>query len=682
MEAVVRGNTRTTAILLAGLMATILLVPFVSVSASLTTAQSDVYLSCVEDDECLLTPTPIGEEVLSDTVFASPAQPRSLTFEFDMDPEQNQLALLPSVLTSMEIDFRFSGDATGAARPELDISLILGQSVTDWEFDAQPIPGQSVNEPYILEDEPLNLNGNRVLWPEDVVRLRLTFVLDRPGTWELHMRGNSFFQIDIEWSEDIESRNSDEPSSDLEPQSTEFETSHKGALVENDRDCWAFEVEQHEVLSVFVIWEAVPIEIEQPHQLPNLFMPNGREAPAPEVIVSEDGTETRITYRWRALPLGDYTLCLGGVAEKFQPYTWTGQLAYEGLGPLDPSGFSGTSFYPVGAASLGDENGAVQLETTTYGFLILCLFVLILFCVDGLRHSTSTSLRFGLFAPGVVLMLLGGVFHPLWAGADEVQLDEEYSLDELVEYRLQQLWDVSYPGVPEQVLVKQTGATWGMLDGERLQLRLEVDEVRPMEDGRWQLVVPELEDLRLDEAIFGQVARGGVQTTDQGLLEDQTVRFILLAGRSLLLDLLMLEGLLVVDERPTSTVFHLDVEMVTAPATGSVSVPAWGTRPSTISNNDWVLLQSSLFPDQISVTLCDCDLDLLDVRFTPSDGFDARDVPKGLGLRNASGLIPMATPFAMLGFVFLSLSARIEYTRRKKARDLAQSMFESSEKWS
>ena len=275
MEGVVWGHTRTTAMILAALMASILLLPFVSVSASLTTAQSDVYLSCVEDDECLLTPTPIGEELLSDTVFASPAQPRSLTFEFDMDPGQNQLALLPSMLTSMEIDFRFSGDATGAARPELDVSLILGQSVTDWQFEAQPIPGQAVNEPYILEDEPLNLNGNRVLWPEDVVRLRLTFLLDRPGTWELHMRGNSFLQIDIEWSEDIESRNSDVPSSELEPQSTEFETSHEGALVENDRDCWAFEVEQHEVLSVFVIWEAVPIEIEQPHQVPNLFMPNG-----------------------------------------------------------------------------------------------------------------------------------------------------------------------------------------------------------------------------------------------------------------------------------------------------------------------------------------------------------------------------------------------------------------------
>ena len=269
----------------------------------------------------------------------------------------------------------------------------------------------------------------------------------------------------------------------------------------------------------------------------------------------------------------------------------------------------------------------------------------------------------------------------MWALGDEVQSDTEIQLDELIENRLQQLWDVSYPGVPEQVLVKQTGATWGMLDGERLQLRLEVEEARPMDDGRWQLVVPELESLRLDQAIFGQVAKGGAQTTDEGLLEDQTVRFILLAGRSLLLDLLMLEGLLVVDDKPTSSVFRLDVDMVSAPATGSVSVPAWGTRPSTISNNDWVLLQSSLFPEQISVTLCDCDLDLLDVRFIASTGFDSSDVPKDLGLRNASGFIKANVPIAMLGLVLLSLSSRIEYVRRKKARTLAESMFGSSAKW-
>ena len=681
MGIVPRRGSRVPATVLVALLAILFFHPIGFASASLTTEQGDLFLSCTEDEVCLLTPTPIGEEIVSDSVFASPAQPESLTFEFDLDPKQNQLALLPSSLAKFEVDFRFTGDATGAARPQLDASLILGQSVTDWKFEAQPIPGQALNEPYVLVNEPLNLNGNRVLWPEDVVRLRLTFSLDRPGTWELHMRGNSFLELDIEWSEDINARNTDEPSSSLNPRSTEFETSHEGALVENDKDCWAFEIEQHEVLSVFVIWEAVPIEIEQPHQVPNLYMPNGREAPAPEVIVSDDGSETRITYRWRALPLGDYTMCIGGVAEKFQPYRWTGQLAFEGLGPLDPSGFSGTSYYPVGAASLGDADNSIQLEPVTYGFLIACLFILALFGFDALRHSTSSAIRFGLFTPGVVLMLIGGIFHPLWAGADEVQLEGEYTLEELVEYRLQQLWDVSYPGVPEQVLVKQTGATWGMLDGERLQLRLEVEEARPMDDGRWQLVVPELESLRLDQAIFGQVAKGGAQTTDEGLLEDQTVRFILLAGRSLLLDLLMLEGLLVVDDKPTSSVFHLDVDMVSAPATGSVSVPAWGTRPSTISTNDWVLLQSSLFPEQISVTLCDCDLDLLDVRFIASTGFDSSDVPKGIGLRNASGFIQANAPIAMLGLVLLSLSSRIEYVRRKKARTLAESMFGSSAKW-
>lgn len=657
------------------------LVPGINASSTLTDEDGSVYLSCVDDDTCILSPTPVGEEIVSDSVFASPAQPQTVTLEFDMLPEQTELALLPTTLSRMEVNLQFTGDVTGAAKPSLDIALILGQTVTEWEFEAQSLPDQGQNEPFVLTDEALNLNGQRLLWPEDPVRLRLTFVLDRPGTWELHMRGESFIELDIEWSEDIDARNSDEPSSELEPRSTDFETTHEGALVENDRDCWAFDVSQHEILSVLVRWEAVPIEVEQIHPVPDLYQPNGRVAPGPEVIVSADDDFTRMTYRWRALPLGDYTLCFGGVAEKFQPYTWTGQLAYEGLGPLDPSGFSGASYYPVGAAALGDENAAITLELHGYGFMVFSLCVLLVFGVDSLRNSTSTNLRWGVFAPGVVLLLLGGVFHPLWAGADEVQLENEFTLDQLVEMRLQQLWDVSYPGVPEKALITQTGATWGMLAGEQLQVRLVVEEARPMEDGRWQLVVPELESMRLDDAIFGQVARGGVQTTDEGLLEEQTVRFILLAGRSLLLDLLMLEGLLVVDERPTSPIFHLDFEMVEAPATGSVSVPAWGTRPASISENDWVLLQSSLFPDQISVTLCDCDLDLLDVRFIPSDGFDSSDVPQGLSLRNASGLIVGATPLALIGMVMLAVSSRFEYKRRQKARRLAEDMFRATSQW-
>jgi hypothetical protein len=172
MGIVPHRGSRVPATVLVVILAILVLHPIGFASASLTTEQDDLFLSCTEDEVCLLTPTPIGEEIVSDSVFASPAQPELLTFEFDLDPGQDQLALLPSSLAKFEVDFRFTGDATGAARPQLDASLILGQSVTDWEFEAQPIPGQALNEPYVLVDEPLNLNGNRVLWPDDVVRLR------------------------------------------------------------------------------------------------------------------------------------------------------------------------------------------------------------------------------------------------------------------------------------------------------------------------------------------------------------------------------------------------------------------------------------------------------------------------------------------------------------------------------
>ena len=255
--------------------------------------------------------------------------------------------------------------------------------------------------------------------------------------------------------------------------------------------------------------------------------------------------------------------------------------------------------------------------------------------------------------------------------ADEVQHDDELVLDDLIDMRLQQLWDVSAEGVPEQTLSTHTGATWGMLDGEQLKLKLTVEEAIPLEDGRWQLVVPELESLRLDEAIFGQVATGQSQQSQQGMLESQTVRFILLAGRSLLLDLLILEALLVVEDVPESSVFHIDTTMVDTQAAGSYAAPAWSTRPSSISNSDWVRLQGSLFPERISISLCDCDLDLLDVTFLPSNGFDESDVPPQWGIRNADGLLPYASLLMWSG-MFLGIAATsIEVRRFQHAQRVA-----------
>ena len=658
-----------------------LCIPAVQANLSEASSGEELFLSCIQDDECLLTPVASGEEVISNTVFASPAQPDTITFEFDMEPKQSDLALLPTTLKSMVIDLRFTGELSGANKPELEVSLILASSVTTWNFEAETLPSASTSHPYTLEDEELQLNGERLLWPEQTVRLRLTFVLDRPGTWELHLRGASSMILDIPWSEDVNSRNSDEPSSDLEPRSTDFETIHYGALLENDRDCWRFDIEQHELLNIYLEWESVPVEIQQSHGLPDLIQPSGRLSPAPSVVVNENDDTTRITYRWRALPVGEYIFCIGGTAGKFQPYLWSGQLAFESLGPSNPVEFDGESFYPAGSAILGDEKDAISLSKSGFGLLFISFLALIFFVIDSLKNSTSSMLRMGVFTPGVVMILVGGIFHPMWILADEGKKESEIQFDDLIDMRLQQLWDISYPGVPEQVLVTHSSSTWGMLDGDRLQLRLEVEEAIPLPDGRWQLIIPELQEFRIDQAIFSQVALGGVQTSDQGMLEQQSVRFILLAGRSLFLDLLMLEAMMVVDEPPKSSVFHVDFEMVSVQATDSVSVPAWGTRPNSVSANDWVLLQAALFPEQVSVSLCDCDFDLLDVRFISSPGFDIADVPHTSDIENASGLIAFSSPVALLGIAMCAFASRSESNRRKKAKALASTVFGHNSKW-
>ena len=148
------------------------------------------------------------------------------------------------------------------------------------------------------------------------------------------MRGASFLKLDVPWSLDAALADLDEPSSTAQPVQTDFEDVHRGALVGADHDCWAFEVETHEVLRLLVEWAQVPIEIEQPHPVPDLITAAGRLSPSPEVVVDDDGESLRITYRWRALPTGDYTLCMHGSPDKIQSYSWT-CLLYTSPSPRD-----------------------------------------------------------------------------------------------------------------------------------------------------------------------------------------------------------------------------------------------------------------------------------------------------------------------------------------------------------
>jgi len=654
----------------------------VHASAGLTSEENGghLFLSCREDNDCVLTPTPIGEEVVTGQSSANAFQSETLTFEFQADPPQHHVALLPDLMALMEIDFKHQTEAGSLFRPALNARLILGQSVNEWSIEADQLP-QTNPAPYVLEDEPLSLTGGRVLWEDEPLRLVLTFTLDRPGTWALNMRGASVVKLDVPWSIDAEAVDRDEPTSTTQPRSTQFEDLNVGALVGADHDCWAFEVETHEVLRLLVEWEQVPIELEQPHPVPDFITAAGRRAPAPEVLVDDDGSSVKMTYRWRALSTGDYTMCMHGSPGKVQPYTWSGAFGYEGLGPTDPTGFGSASYYPQGAALLGDLDDPYRLHGQGLALLLLSMVMLGVFLLVAMRPTTSYKLRLGLFVPGAVLLLVGGVLHPLWAMADEVQHEDEITLDTLIEMRLQQLWDVSADGVPDQTLSTHTGATWGMLDGEKLKLKLTVEEAIPLEDGRWQLLVPELASLRLDQAIFGQVAKGQTYQSDDGMLESQTVRFVLLAGRSLLLDLLMLEALLVVDDVPDSSVFHIETTMVATQAAGSIAAPAWGTRPEGISTAEWVRLQGSLFPDRISISLCDCDLDLLDVTFLPSSGFDLADLPQQWGLRNAVGLLPYGSVLMWLGLILGASATTMEVQRASRAQKLAEAYRSDGGRW-
>ena len=635
--------------------------------AALTEEAGVQHLSCVADGDCRLTSYPIGEESVGGQVQGTPVSPVEVVLEFDLDPAQDLLVLLPSVLERVEVDFRLDDDPTRLTWPALDLRLVHGEGVTQWSIEPST---EGTGVAYVADDVALNLDGRRVLWPGDDVRLLLGFTLDRPATWSLDLRGASSLEMDIAWSADPEAADVDEPSSRVNPVETEFEMAHDGALVGADVDCFTFEVEAHEVLRVLMEWDLVPIELQQQSARPQLMLADGRDAPTPEMQIVQDEDRASVRYVWRALREGTTTLCLEGQEGRFQAYVWAGILSYEGIGPVDPGGFTGEGAYPAGGGQALAAGPTERLPDPSSGLAALGGVALMLVgLLDFTRRTTSVLLRFGLTVPGLLLVLTAGVVHPLVAASSAVQQPGELALDDMIDERLAQLWDVAAPGIPESTMVMHAGATFGRLDGEVLRLRLDVTDAVPLEDGRFQLQVDGIDGIRLDEAIFGHVARVG------GASPEHVQRFVLLAGRSLLLDLLMLEALLVVDEVPPNNVVHLNFAMTDTSPTGSVTAPAWGTRPSDIEATSWSGLQNALLPQRIAVSLCDCDLDLLDVRSVPSDGLRAADLPSHEGVRPSDGLLSAPGWTLLAGVVLVAGGWTAESSRRRQARALAVRMF-------
>ena len=638
-----------------------------------------LYFSCESDDNCQLTPVPIGEEIISGSVQANPLMTESVAIEFDMIPAQTELAVLPETLDELFVDLRVQGDAVGVYTPEMDVKLIIGSSVTDLESEDSALPSTGGGTGHRWEDTALNLDNGRLLWPGDAVRARIVFTVDRPSTWELHLRGASFLKLDIAWSENVAAKDVDEPSSALQPKSTSLEDVHYGALVGDDSDCWSFNVEANEIMRILIQWEDVPLELQQSNGIHRLRTSGGLQVAAPEVITKAEGDEILTNYRWRALKPGDYVFCLNGQIDRFQPYIWSGVYAVESSGPTDASEFEGKVSYEAQffdfstgeTEDLSQQNGVLLFPVI--GFFIF-------FAAQFYRSTTSTRLRSFVFVPAILLLFLSGIVSPLWTMADESQSNSEWSLEQLLDERVKQLWDVSSPATPEATMIEHVGATFGIRDGEDLRLWLNIESAYEREDGRWQLIVEGLDDVRIDQLVFDQISESRRGRIIDGL-DEQIVTFSIIATRALLLDLMMLEALLVVDEQPSNSIHHVDTAMISTSSFGSLSSPTWATRPAGIDDPSWKRLQSSLYPERITVTLCDCELDLLDLQVQYSNQFDVEDTPSFDALRTTSGIIPYAGVVTIVSVLVCLAVIVNEEQRRRKAKQLAEAYTSSSTIW-
>ena len=636
----------------------------------------ELWFSCEDINDCSLTEFHIGEQSITGTVnSASPLSPETVFIELPMHPEQSQIALIPDLIDELQVDLRFQDDLIGLSRPDLQVTIIIAESTTVIEFEDDPNPTGGLSSPYFVEDEPLNNDGNRLFWPGEEIRILLQFEIERPGTWVLNLRGASFMLLDIIWSEDVESRNVDEPSSDGSPRMTQLDTNHYGALVEDDRDCWTFEVEDHELLRITFVWEEVPSEIEQSHGQPDLILPDRRLAPTPELETEVTNGETRMTWQWRALPTGEYDLCIGGRLNAFQPYQWAGLIAFEGIGPTSPEQFDYSSWQWEGFGMKAEEAGAKELNAASgLMVLILSLAVLVGLFIEVREDTTSKAIRFGIFVPGVLVLILGGIISPLWAISGEVQSSDEDSLDDLIDKRLDQLWHASHPSTPASSRSLHVGATFGMLDGETLSVRLESDAAWPLDDGRWQLHIPALYELDFEAIIFAKVAEKGTNRPVDDMLDSHSRTFILLAARTLMLDILMLEALLVVDEVPDSNVIHFKTEMKQSGSLGLIQDPTWGTRPIDIPEGRWRLMQDNLYPNLISITMLDGAKDDLEFRVQINNVMDHNLMYSTDSVQPSEPLLESQYLWVIAGVFLVVIGIGIENRRRNKAKQILKQL--------
>ena len=84
---------------------------------------------------------------------------------------------------------------------------------------------------------------------------------------------------------------------------------------------------------------------------------------------------------------------------------------------------------------------------------------------------------------------------------------------------------------------------------------------------------------------------------------------------------------------------------------------------------------------RLAMTLCDCELDLLDLQVEYSNQFDAEDTPSFGALRTTSGIIPYAGIVTIVSILVCLAIIVSEEQRRRKAKQLAEAYASSSTIW-
>jgi len=631
--------------------------------AELSQTNTTLNLSCLSESSCLLDNSESGMEVMTrQESSASPLSPKIIKIEFIMNPSQSHLALLPNMIDELVVDLRIQEDSAGINSPDIIVEFWAGRSSNTWTIEGGSPTSPKLGD-YHLEDAELDLSQGRLVRPGDGVGLSISFEIDQPITWELYLRGNSRIIVPIEWSANIAAENVDEPSSAGNPvQIADVETLTRGALLDADQDCFEFQLPDHlRSMTIIVFWTSVPIEIEQPHTPPELIREGGKTPKNPAVKTTFEAGEQITEIHYEDPLEGKYLACWTGKNNHFQSYSWFAKLALEGLGSASPSEFSGDANWLAGEAYVGNvEETSPTIGSNTLTLMVGLLATAVAFSGFALPINNIWLKKY-LLPVALLILIVGGIASPVWGLTDEAPITDEMTLDEAMSLRMQTIED----GVNSEAAAGAASNFFGVKPGDTLSIRLHVTEAHPTGDGRWQVHTEEMANIRIDSYVFGWIA-------DHPMGEDEEVRFILQSGRALTLDLLMLESLLVVDNKPEGELLHVKWKMTSAEPAGSATEPIWSSRPESISAKDWNKLQTDLYPQLLTISYCDCGIDGMEISWRSSDNFNENSIPNVEGISIADGFLSNEYMWLAGGIGLILIGAGIEYSSLKKKEEVSK----------